>query len=238
MKLILAAGATALLLLFGAAVPALAQDDHHDQEAKPEQKAQEAKPAQHEEQAKPAQHEEQPQAAKEEKQAKPEKQAEQAKPAQHEEQPQATKEEKQAKPQQQEQQAKSAKQDEQEQARGQQEQANANHKQGQHPQRTADEQRTQREQPALRLSARSESRIPDDRFRSNFGRNHEFRIGSPQIVDGYSRFQYGGYWFGFVQPWPNGWYYSDDVYVDYIDGAYYLCNPYYPGTRVSIIVVL
>jgi hypothetical protein len=58
------------------------------------------------------------------------------------------------------------------------------------------------------------------------------------MVDGYSRFQYGGYWFGFVEPWPDGWYYTDDVYVDYIDGAYYLYDPYYPGVRVSISVVI
>ncbi len=63
-------------------------------------------------------------------------------------------------------------------------------------------------------------------------------MGNPQIVDGYSRFQYGGYWFGFVQPWPVGWYYTDDVYVYYINGAYYLCNPSYPGDQVAISVVL
>jgi hypothetical protein len=58
------------------------------------------------------------------------------------------------------------------------------------------------------------------------------------MVDGYSRFNYGGYWFGFVQPWPSDWYYTDDVYVDYIDGGYYLCDPYYPDERISISVVL
>ena len=57
-------------------------------------------------------------------------------------------------------------------------------------------------------------------LRSNFGSGHRFRIGSPRMVGGYSRFQYGGYWFGFVQPWPDGWYYTDDVYIDYVDGEY------------------
>lgn len=255
MKVIQAVSTTALFLLFAATVPAFAQDDHHQEDAKPEAKAQDAKPAQHEEQAKPAERQQE---------AKPEKQAKEAKPAQHQEQPKAAQEEKQAKHEQQQQQARSAKQGQEEQAKsqqkeanaarqqqaksegqrneqakGHQEQANANHEQGQqHVQRTADEERRQREQPSLRLSARSEARIPDDRFRSNFGRAHEFRIGSPRIVDGYSRFQYGGYWFGFAQAWPEGWYYTDDVYVDYIDGGYYLCNPYYPGARVSIVVVL
>src|SRR5277367_4434591 len=96
----------------------------------------------------------------------------------------------------------------------------------------------QHSQPALRLSVRGSGRIPDDRFHSNFGREHEFRIGTPVMVGGYSRFQYGGYWFGFVQPWPVGWYYTDNVYVDYVDGGYYMYNPYYPGARFSISVVL
>jgi hypothetical protein len=92
--------------------------------------------------------------------------------------------------------------------------------------------------PALHLSARGSARIPDDRFRANFGREHVFVISQPVMVGGYSRFQYGGFWFGFVQPWPVGWYYTDDVYVDYIDGGYYLYNPYYPDARVSISVAL
>src|SRR5580700_7817303 len=108
----------------------------------------------------------------------------------------------------------------------------------QHAQRTPAEEQRQRAVPALRLSARGSARIPDDRFRANFGREHVFVISQPEMVGGYSRFQYGGFWFGFVQPWPVGWYYTDDVYVDYVDGGYYLYNPYYPGARVSISVVL
>jgi len=108
----------------------------------------------------------------------------------------------------------------------------------QHAQRTPDEEQRQRAEPALRLSARGNGRIPDERFHSNFGRGHEFRIGSPELVGGYSRFQYGGYSFGFIQPWPVGWYYTDDVFVDYIDGEYFLFNPYYPGARVGINVII
>ena len=152
-----------------------------------------------------------------------------------------------AKPEKQQQQQQRAQQQNQnEQQRVQQQNQNrqqlARERQGQqrqqHVQRTPNEERRQRAEPALRLSARGGGRIPDDRFRSNFGREHEFRIGSPKLIGGYSRFQYGGYWFGFVQPWPTNWYYTDDVYVDYIDGQYYLCNPSYPGTRISIDVVL
>src|SRR5277367_6912653 len=108
----------------------------------------------------------------------------------------------------------------------------------QHAQRTPAEEQRQRAVPALRLSVRGSARIPDDRFRANFGHEHVFVINAPVMEGGYSRFQYGGFWFGFVQPWPVGWYYTDDVYVDYIDGGYYLYNPYYPGARVSISVAL
>jgi hypothetical protein len=129
--------------------------------------------------------------------------------------------------------------EQQQQAKGQQkQQGHQQARSSQHPQRTQQAEARQRAEPALRLSARGEGRIPDDHFRSHFGREHRFRIGSPRMVDGYSRFQYGGFWFGFVEPWPEGWYYTDDVYIDFIDGGYYLYNPYYPGVRIAICVVM
>jgi hypothetical protein len=86
--------------------------------------------------------------------------------------------------------------------------------------------------------------IPDDRYRGYFGRNHGFRIFSlPMVViGGYPRFQYGGYWFSLVDPWPeywsNNWYENDDVYVDYFDDGYYLYNRRYPRNRIAIRVYL
>ncbi|MGA8152169.1 MAG: hypothetical protein WB952_14540 [Terriglobales bacterium] len=77
-------------------------------------------------------------------------------------------------------------------------------------------------------------RIPDDRFRANFGHEHVFIINRPVIVEGHPRFQYGGYWFGYAEPWPVGWNYSDNVYVDYTDGGYYLYNRVHPGIRISL----
>jgi len=94
----------------------------------------------------------------------------------------------------------------------------------------------QHEQQAQRASADTH-RIPDDRFRANFGREHVFVINRPVIIEGQPRFQYGGYWFGFSQPWPVGWLYTDNVYVDYVDGGYFLYNPFHPGIRVVIIVI-
>jgi hypothetical protein len=83
-------------------------------------------------------------------------------------------------------------------------------------------------------------RIPDDRFRGYFGSDHGFRIeGLPfLVVGGYPRFQYQGYWISAVDPWPeywgNDWYDTDDVYVGYVDGGYYLYNRRYPTVGLAI----
>jgi hypothetical protein len=90
-------------------------------------------------------------------------------------------------------------------------------------------------QPA---DAKQGGRIPEDRFRANFGRTHTFSIGHPTIVSGTPRFQYGGYWFAIAQPWPVGWAYTDVVYVDFIGGGYYLLSPVHPGIQISINVIL
>ena len=92
-------------------------------------------------------------------------------------------------------------------------------------------------QPELRLSSRNDRRIPDARFRARFGSQHRFRIGSPELVGGYSRFQYGVISFGFVQQWPSNWYYTEDVYVEDVGGYYFLCNPLYTGVCIAIVVL-
>jgi hypothetical protein len=81
-------------------------------------------------------------------------------------------------------------------------------------------------------------RIPDDKFRAHFGHEHTFHIGHPVIVEGRPRFSYGGYSFVMVDPWPVGWGYNDQVYVDFIDGEYFLINPVHPGVRVVVNVAL
>jgi hypothetical protein len=79
-------------------------------------------------------------------------------------------------------------------------------------------------------------RIPADRYKANFGREHTFRVSQGDFRSG--RFQYGGYWFGFGGAWPSNWLYTQDVYVIEIDGVYYLCNPMYPGVNLVINVTL
>ncbi len=230
---------TALVLLLGLAVPAIARQEKQEENAKPPKQEQPAKPEK-QEQAKPQKQEQ----AKPEKQAqaKPEKQA-QAKPekqaqAKPEKQEQAKPEKQaQAKPQPQQ---KQQQQKTQQQAKGQQQQQPKQQTASSHgaPQRTQQATAAQHAQPELRLSERGSGRIPDDRFRSHFGNGHHFQMGNPVMVSGYSRFQYGGYWFGFVDPWPANWYYTDDFYIDYVDGGYYMYNPYYPGARFAITVVI
>jgi len=86
-------------------------------------------------------------------------------------------------------------------------------------------------------------RIPDVNFRQNFGRQHSFRVSGLRYMEmgGQSRFQYGGYWFSMMDPYPEywgaNWYNNDDMYVDYNDGGYYLYNRRYPrrpGVAISL----
>ncbi|MFZ0951833.1 MAG: hypothetical protein WAN17_06180 [Candidatus Sulfotelmatobacter sp.] len=79
--------------------------------------------------------------------------------------------------------------------------------------------------------------IPDDKFRAHFGRSHTFKARTV-IVEGQPQFQYGGYSFQLVDAWPVGWAYTDDCYIDYIDGEYFLFDLLHPGVRVAIIVVM
>lgn len=216
-----------LLFILGITGPTYAQQDEHGRDDKAPKQEQQTKPERQKQEAKPATQEHQ-----QEGKGQPEQRQQQTRSTDQEHQQQAKNEQKQTKSNNQ-QQTRSAKQEERQPAKGQQAR-----QRGQQVQRSAAEQQRQRAEPELRLSARGSGRIPDDRFRSNFGSDHRFRIGNPQMVGGFSRFQYGGYWFGFVQPWPAGWYYTDDVYVGYVGGGYYLYDPLYPGARVAISVVV
>ena len=77
-------------------------------------------------------------------------------------------------------------------------------------------------------------RIPDSHFRAHFGRGHVFRMGSPRLINGYYRFRYSGYLFGYSEQWPSGWNYNDNVYIDYVGGDYYMYNPRHPGIHITL----
>jgi len=232
MKRIKISAASAFLLALGIAGPVVARQE---------------KPDKQEEKAKPQKQEEKGRAQKQEQQAKPERQQPEKSAKQE---PQARSQQTQERKQQQDNSAKEqdragkqeqqAKPEKRQEAKTQQ-QAGDRQQQGgsaRPPERTQEAKARQQSHRELRLSERGSGRIPEERFHSNFGREHNFRMQEPVLVGGYSRFQYGGYWFGFVEPWPADWYYTDDFYIDYVDGGYYMYDPYYPGTRCAISVVL
>jgi len=79
-------------------------------------------------------------------------------------------------------------------------------------------------------------RIPADKFKANFGQQHSFRVSQSDYSN--RRFQYGGYSFGFVDPWPSNWLYTQNVYVIEINGVYYLCNASFPGVNLVLSFTL
>lgn len=86
-------------------------------------------------------------------------------------------------------------------------------------------------------------RIPEVYYRSHYGPRRWFRIYSLPFmyVGGFPRFQYGGYWFSMMDPYPEYWgpywYETDDCFIVWVDGGYYLFNRRYPG-RPGIAVIV
>jgi len=166
----------------------------------------------------------------------PEQKQQQTKPAQHEQQTKPAKQTQQAQHQQP---AKPAQQQRQHATRQPQAKAVQRPQQAQHQQQAKPGQQQQRGQEQQRASrgarpAAGHGNIPEAKFRSSFGSGHRFHVNSSEFANGAGRFQYGGYWFNVVDPWPVGWLYTDDVYVDYLNGGYFLCDPVHPGVYISI----
>jgi len=108
----------------------------------------------------------------------------------------------------------------------------------QHPTNRAQRPRPRTMNHGQRANARpaphSYGRISAAHYRSNFGSAHRFHINR----NDYQRhmFSYGGYSFRFVDPWPPAWSYSDPVYVVYLNGGYYMCDPNHPGIRIALSI--
>ncbi|MFY9662142.1 MAG: hypothetical protein WAJ97_16075 [Terriglobales bacterium] len=177
------------------------------------------------------QHEQEEQKAKpaqEEKQAQPEKSAKQ------EEKP-AAQQEKNAKPA--EDNAKQEEKSKPEEKNAKQENNNAkpaekNAKQENNNAKPAEKNAKQGQQTAGNRGGQ----IPADKFKAHFGQSHTFRVSQSDYNN--HRFQYGGYSFGFEQPWPSNWLYTQNVYVIEIDGVYYLCNASFPGVNLELSFTL
>jgi len=114
--------------------------------------------------------------------------------------------------------------------------------QAQQPERMQQPEHPQPERPQQQNAERPANgrggHIPDDRFRAHFGREHTVVIRQPVVVEGQPRFQYGGYWFAIADPWPPDWAYTDQCYIDYVDGEYFLFDLLHPGVRIALFVVM
>ena len=78
-------------------------------------------------------------------------------------------------------------------------------------------------------------------FDHHYGRGHHFRWdrcrwSGPRFYIG-SFFLYGDFWFVIVDPVPPYWY-GGDVYVEDMDGNYYILNPMYPGIAIRVNVYI
>jgi len=80
---------------------------------------------------------------------------------------------------------------------------------------------------------RNVRRIPQENFRVSFGREHHFHVARRDD----RRFEYSGYIFEFVDPWPPEWSYDDDCYIEEEGEDYYLVNDRHPGTRILVVIV-
>jgi outer membrane biosynthesis protein TonB len=144
-------------------------------------------------------------------------------------------EEQKAKPAQDEKQTQAAKSAQQEEkpATQQEKSTKPEEKNAQQEKNTKQEERTaQQANPEQQAQHAAGGRIPADKFKANFGQQHTFRVTQADYSN--HRFQYGGYSFGFVDPWPSNWLYTQNVYVIEINGVYYLCNASFPGVNLAL----
>jgi hypothetical protein len=170
-------------------------------------------------------HQQEKQPAAHQQQAKPAQQQEQAKPAK---QTQQVQHQQQAKPAQQPQRA----------ARTQQAKPAQQQQRSQGQQRAQGQQRGQQQQASRGQAAGGHGSIPEARYNASFGSGHTFHVNRSEFANGSGRFNYGGYWFNAVNPWPVGWLYTDAVYVAYLNGGYFLCDPFHPGVYLSINIAI
>jgi preprotein translocase subunit SecG len=83
---------------------------------------------------------------------------------------------------------------------------------------------------------RNEGRVIDEGYRGRyFGRENHAFCGA---FYGRPTFLFGGIWFG-IGAWPSYWLSTDYVYVEYVDGDYFLVNERLIGAeeyRVAIVI--
>lgn len=215
---------TALLLLFGVALPAFAQEEHHEQEEKAPKQEQQAKPEKKQQEAKPE---------KQQQEAKPEKQQQAAKPEKREQQQAKGQEEKQQKQEQQQVRGQEEKQQkpEQQQARGQAEKQEKQEQEHARTQQNQEKNQQRQEVANAPQHEQSQGQWAHDGQKdshghvyteSRFGREHHARFeeNGGRYYNGYREYSYGGYWF-YASSYP-AWFYQQDVYfILGADGLWY-----------------
>jgi hypothetical protein len=242
-----------LLLLLGTVAPTYAQQDRQQQDANAPKQEQQAKPEK-KQQDKSAKRKQREQAKGQQEQQRQQQQAkgqqeQQRQQQQARSQQEQQRQQQQARSQQEQQRQQQQARSQQEQQRQQQQALNKQQRQQARRQQAAWQQRRARNWQSehrtwQQRGGYNADRIPEDRYRSNFGPNHAFRIYSNPVMvtGGYPGFQYGGYYFSVVDPWPqywpNNWYENDDVYIDYSGDGYYLYNRRYPRDRIAISVYM
>jgi DNA mismatch repair ATPase MutL len=81
-------------------------------------------------------------------------------------------------------------------------------------------------------------RIPEEKFRVSFGREHHFHVERARIINqSQPQFVYSGYTFELANPWPAEWAFDDDCYIEYVDDDYYLIDTFHPGIRILVFVI-
>jgi hypothetical protein len=78
-------------------------------------------------------------------------------------------------------------------------------------------------------------RISEAHYSASFGSSHHFHVSQGDYSN--HRFNYGGYNFSFIDAWPVGWGYSDDVYVVYEGGGYYMYDVVHPGVHITVNII-
>ena len=257
-------GTAVLLLSFGSVIPAFAQQEQAKPEQKPAQQHAQQQPQQHAQQpqAQPQQHAQQPQAQQQNQQKAQQQQAQQhnqQSQQQNQQKQQAAQQQNQQKAQQQQAQQHNQQAQQQQHAQQAQQAQHQNQQNQQHQQQAQHSPEQQHAQQAAWQNHQSQNwnsdhrtwqqrggyhgyRIPDNRYNGYFGPNYGFVIYNQpyMVVGGFPRFQYNGFWFSVVDPWPNtwanNWYQTDDVYIVYQDNGYYMYNQRYPGVGIAISV--
>ena len=226
MKRLSVVGGICASLLLGAAVTAVAQDEHKNDKqdnAHPENRQEQAQP---QEQARPKE------------QPRPDDRRNQQ-PQSGDRREMTPQSEGRQEPQSGDRHPQKPENDRQMQQQHEQERQNMERQQGQEQERHEQARPQQKQGEPARTDRHEENhrRIPDADFHAHFGREHHFSPGRVQVYGGRPQFNYGGYAFVLVEPWPGAWAYDDDdYYIDYIDGEYWLYNLRYPGVRLELII--